>query len=574
MQKKIKQERGAITVLVLSSIFIILIILVSIYTLLTNQNRTEEEKFRKIQEAYNLSDLEMQELYQKTLNGQSEILNEPELLVGMKKIMFTEPTDETKGEIVQEGEADFDKNHWYYYKEGKWANAQTQDGSMWVWIPRFAYKIEENADYNSDGIAEKGGTIKVKFLIGETDEYYDDDGNIQTAQRQTSEDQTIDATKDYTVHPAFTNEANIKHANGGWSKELKGIWVAKFEAGYASGNNNAPVKASGQTYSQAEVTASPIEGDGEQLARNWLDGEYGAEKTDIKYPTFQGTTYAMNYISTEDAYYISRALIEDGNIYGLTSNTDSHLMKNSEWGAVAYLSQSQYGRNGIKPYINNVSLNSGNNDRTSQKGRTGVESVYGITGVTGGTEYGNTKIEDIVNINNTIGDTPSIEGIYTWNQKTGKEASTTGTIYGIYDLNGGLWESTADYIANGSESLKKYGANFATGEDSQYTKIYEHDKDNDTTRAEDTETNLESIGEQNYMYNTEVYGDAIHETSKNGMRTTSWYNGFSQFMALSRPFSIRGGDYSSSENTSIFAFSNSKGEANYNTGFRAVLVSK
>ncbi len=48
----------------------------------------------------------------------------------------------------------------------------------------------------------------------------------------------------------------------------------------------------------------------------------------------------MNYINHNDAFNIAKAMTENGNIYGLTENTDSHLMKNSEWGAVAYLSQS------------------------------------------------------------------------------------------------------------------------------------------------------------------------------------------------------------------------------------------
>ena len=53
---------------------------------------------------------------------------------------------------------------WYSYKENdkRWANAMTKDGSMWVWIPRFAYKIS----YNDEGDKSKGGTIDVVFLQG------------------------------------------------------------------------------------------------------------------------------------------------------------------------------------------------------------------------------------------------------------------------------------------------------------------------------------------------------------------------------------------------------------------------
>ena len=41
----------------------------------------------------------------------------------------------------------------------------------------------------------------------------------------------------------------------------------------------------------------------------------------------------MNYINHSDAFSISKALTDDGNIYGLkSSTTDSHLIKNNEWG--------------------------------------------------------------------------------------------------------------------------------------------------------------------------------------------------------------------------------------------------
>ena len=34
-------------------------------------------------------------------------------------------------------------------------------------------------------------------------------------------------------------------------------------------------------------------------------------------------------------------------------------------------------------------------------------------------------------------------GIYTWDQINGCKASSSGTIYGIYDLSGGTWERTS-----------------------------------------------------------------------------------------------------------------------------------
>ncbi len=66
----------------------------------------------------------------------------------------------------------------------------------------------------------------------------------------------------------------------------------------------------------------------------------------------------MNSISHGDAYSISKVLTESNNIYKLNEKiTDSHLMKNSEWGAVAYLGQSKYGLNEKNIRINNVNVN-------------------------------------------------------------------------------------------------------------------------------------------------------------------------------------------------------------------------
>ncbi len=368
--------------------------------------------------------------------GQTYIIekgvNKPRLTTGMTPIKFVDPTNSEKGRAEKTESSNTD---WYDYNSKKWANSQTEDGSMWVWIPRYAYRVNET-DKKFD----------IKFLIGTTDNYYDENGRIQTAKRCTSSNSDVDTKNGYTVHPVFTDETAIGYRNGGWDRELTGIWVAKFEAGYASGNNSAPVKASSVNYSQNSVWVRGIErgqsGDGSESARNWLDGIYGDTKPAIKYPTFQPVTYSMNYINHNDAFNIAKAMTENGNIYGLTGSADSHLMKNSEWGAVAYLSQSQYGLDGIDIAINNVNLNSGGAKRTNTAGKSGVDSVYAVTGCTTGTNNGGETVRTMENINGTIGNTAS-NGVYTWDQVNGCKASSTGTIYGIYDLSGGTWERTS-----------------------------------------------------------------------------------------------------------------------------------
>ena len=441
-------------------------------------------------------------------------VNKPELMTGMTAIKFTEPTDSTEGK--DEKVSDSSKNDWYNYSEKKWANAQTEDGSMWVWIPRYAYKINKSNQ-----------TFDVVFLVGTTDNYYDKDGKLQTAKRQTSETDIPDATKDYVVHPAFTNESNIGYVNGGWKKELTGIWVVwSGEAGTSS--------------------------DSSQPARNFYE-VYGSKTTAIKYPTFQGLTYSMNYINHSDAFSISRALTDDNNIYKLSNKeTDSHLIKNSEWGAVSYLGQSQYGLNGTNIRINNLTLN--NSEKT----------IYAVTGYAAKTlQDGDTKLEDARPVSST-------EKVYKWTEKDGQTASCTGTIYGIYDMSGGTWERSAAIVNNGDGNLNTYGKAIMNalnnGKSSEYVTVYPN--------GETSGQSLDDASKSNYAANTKIYGDAIRETSTAGLGQTSWYSDYSYFVGAYFPFFLRGGVYWYTSGAGLFYFNRNGGTSHYNGGFRSVLVAQ
>ena len=98
-------------------------------------------------------------------------VNSPEILTGMTPIKFTDPTDSSEGEPLEIQIANLDGT-WYSYIAQKWANAKTQDGSMWVWIPRYAYKITYYTDENKTTISNSKtqyGSVDVKFLIDDTD---------------------------------------------------------------------------------------------------------------------------------------------------------------------------------------------------------------------------------------------------------------------------------------------------------------------------------------------------------------------------------------------------------------------
>ena len=464
-------------------------------------------------------------------------VNEPALKTGMTPIKFNEATSSKKGEAVKTTKEDKD---WYSYENKKWANAETQDGSMWVWIPRYAYRI------NSDT-----KTTDVVFLIGTSDNYYDENGKVQTAKRCKAKEEKVDTTTGYTVHPAFTNESSIEFRNGGWDRELTGIWVSKFEAAYATSGeiqNKAPVKESSIVYTVANVWAQNLElqgvtpgatGEGNIPARNWLDGVYEVNKEKIKYPTFQGSSYSMNYITVNDANNISRALIEEGNIYGLsTSDTDSHLMKNSEWGACTYLARdAKYGIGNKEISVNSKNLNNGGVSTTKAQGNK-LASVYAVTGY---------------NSNNNE-----------WNDYLGGNlsSSTTGNIYGIYDMSGGTWERTAGYINNGRTGN---GESVIVGKDksTKYATVYPY---SDIGASDDEKSKA------NYRLNDKIYGDSVRETSTEGTGATSWNGDYSYYPVGGGTLFARGGHYANGNDTGLSAFSRYDGNASCTSGFRSVLV--
>ena len=543
MFKRYKSTKGITLVALVITIIILLILAGISISTLTNTGIFQKAKdAKKASENAQKEEDKLISEYEKEIVKQDAEgiwdgkVNKPELMTGMMAIKFIEPTDSTEGK--DEKVSDSSKNDWYNYSEKKWANAQTEDGSMWVWIPRYAYKINNNQ------------TFDVVFLVGTTDNYYDKDGKLQTAKRQTSETDIPDATKDYVVHPAFTNESNIGYVNGGWKKELTGIWVSKFEAGYAGGGNNSADQVdSNVNYSQSTSWVwsgeAGTSSDSSQPARNFYE-VYGSKTTAIKYPTFQGLTYSMNYINHSDAFSISRALTDDNNIYKLSNKeTDSHLIKNSEWGAVSYLGQSQYGLNGTNIRINNLTLNNS------------VKTIYAVTG------YASKTSDD-------AGATSSTSDVYKWTEKEGQTASCTGTIYGIYDMSGGAWERSAAIVNNGNGNLNTYGKAIMNalnnGKSSEYVTVY--------PKGETSGQSLDDASKSNYIANTKIYGDAIRETSTTGLGQTSWYSDYSYFVGAYGPFFVRGGSYWATSVAGLFYFNRNDGNSNYNNGFRSVLVAQ
>ena len=210
------------------------------------------------------------------------------------------------------------------------------------------------------------------------------------------------------------------------------------------------------------------------------------------------------------------------------------MMKNDEWGAVAYLSHSRYGVN-REIYINNSSGYYTGRSGGNVGGSTAINTVY--TSQTSTTQY------------NTY-------GFYTWdgylleyntNTKSGihdmnKVASTTGNITGVYDMAGGAYEYV---MGNYNNTIKSSG--FTTLPDSKYY-------DNYTTTNSLTACN-----------GGICYGHGLSEVS-------NWYGDYASFVYGGGPWFRRGGYYYGGFNAGSFYFNDSHGDAGSYWAARSVLV--
>ena len=178
----------------------------------------------------------------------------------------------------------------------------------------------------------------------------------------------------------------------------------------------------------------------------------------------------------------------------------------------------------------------------------------------------------------------NVSGTYAWNQSTGTSTSTTGTIYGVYDMSGGTWERTASYVPNSNGNLKGQGEsvtwdtekNELRTKSTKYTMAYsdynaETDKPGITDES-GSSTNLDIASRNNWTANTKIYGDAVRETSSAGTGGSPWYSDYSYYPALDDPFFGRGGGWSYSTNAGLFAFGRHDGNSYGSSGFRPVLV--
>ena len=270
-------------------------------------------------------------------NNKAQV-NAPKLADGMTAIKYAGETNVTTG--------------------SKWANAMTKDGSMWVWIPRYAYRIT----YNDSTDRSKGGTIDIAFLKENTNEFLDSSIQGEVISNINADGTTPQGK--WVLEPAFTLG----------EEEISGFWFAKFEASNTNGYGN-----DSSTADNPDLTL--------QIKPN-VTSWRGITPANI-------FTTCLN-LTSDDKYTT---------YFNNKNNVDTHMTKNIEWGAVAYLAHSKYGLNGEEICINtNRSF---------------------ITGIGSGSTTSTTSVTDKYNTANGI------------------TASTTKNVYGIYDMSGGALEIVA-----------------------------------------------------------------------------------------------------------------------------------
>ena len=436
--------------------------------------------------------------------------NAPVLDDGLVPIVF----DTSDGTVIKTVSST--DSSWYDYSNQEWANAilVKESGTQ----TRAYYKANPGVVVNeSDILAYYVWIPRYSYKIWTT-------GNSAKGKEQTIEiifeDKSSISTGtqvgEYITHPAFwwDNDSDGVRESG---EELSGIWVGKFET-TGTGDN----------------------------------------------PTIKPDVSSLRYQNVSTQFATAQKF--GTSAYGITSNTDAHMMKNSEWGVVAYLSHSKYGVN-REIYINNS------------------ENFY--TGGSGGNVGGKTPI------NKTYTDQTSTTqynsyGYYTWdgyllnyntNTKSStrdlsKVASTTGNITGIYDMSGGAWDSTMGVFANSNGELwSGYSASSNSGftglvgsSGESYTgTAFPDSKYYDVYKASSGTT----INELTACNGGICYGHGLSETS-------SWYSDNAVFVSANNPWFMRGGSYSNGSSAGAFGFYRIIGNANYNayymSGFRSSLV--
>ena len=403
---------------------------------------------------------------------------------------------------------------WYNYEKKNWANSvilkderavykngetipESNIESYFVWIPKYSYQLFDLGNYSSlTSISDKTQEIKIKFGTGNTSDSISGECTTPFSNNQGIAGSSGNCkVGDYMTHPAFL------------AFDTLGLWVGKFETGYDGATSTTTAQVN-------SVDTSKI--------------------------IIKPNVYSWRNITVGNMFK---------NSYDYKRDLDSHMMKNTEWGAVAYLQHSKYGSQASVRINNNSSYITGY-----------AATVEPTLGYAGGTSTAGNRVEST-----SLGK----DGTYTVNylNTNSTVASTTNNYSGIYDMSGGAWEYVMGYTTGattvgGSSGITGLYPNFFGN--SSYSKYWD-----------------KYTAVVNTNYNNRILGDAIGEMGPFGSEKdldgatrykSSWYKDYSIFINSSNSWFMRGGCWYHGVASGAFAFYDNTGNMFSNISFRIVLA--
>ena len=216
------------------------------------------------------------------------------------------------------------------------------------------------------------------------------------------------------------------------------VWIPRFNAVTPSNYNGGTValpNAIDVTFVKQNETAIDAFTFGDKELSGFWYGKFETSTTDGKLGCTTTTCSNANNIlikpnlvsvtvnNVSSYFYAGRSMEQPNNSFGfVSSEVDTHMSKNNEWGAVAYLTQSIYGRCADSTTCIDIGINNNSSYKTGYGAPAGSSSS-------------------------------ATNGAY--NTTLGKAASTTNNIYGIYDMSGGRGEYVMG-VYNNSKSASGF----------------------------------------------------------------------------------------------------------------------
>ena len=498
------------------------------------------------------------------------------------------------------------RGSWYDYGKKQWANAVTVSNpskytnvatgtpvdnndvlGYWVYIPRYAYEVmRPNAVDRvvDDTIAEEEGGFKIKFeTVNDTKKIPKVSCNLGIS---TAAQMWADGTPTSNAGPTNTNILAKDYRMGCWPNNRAYHRQTIAEAG--SPTNNTTTWATHPAFSWGSEEIGYIELNGLWIGKFMMTGKISA-------PTVKPNQHA-NIDEFIGDFYLSAKSVganDEDNVGGgsssdagrptlvneLTQNSHrldvatSHMVKNSERGVVTYLSFSRYGAG-----VNNIYINGSHTSRTDADGDATNFSTTTGCGPARASMIGTGRYNDGTVLSEDLIESPtacSQDVSRAYNGSLGVLASSTNTIYGVYDMRAQSEEFVAGNFTHYDNQSETIGGSSSSG--SSYMRVQAKPPYVDLYRSIDkfgTKPGWSSgsnVGDYNFDVCTwsTCGGHALHETMQRQSDNIMWGDAYVDFVQTSYNWFKRGGVETLSSSRSMGG-----GGGDENVGSRIVLLVK